>query len=262
VDKERSLERSVSSRLALVVGLKQEAKAAAVPTTIIGGGSAKQVRRLLAQAGPLDAVLSFGIAGGLAPGLKAGSLVIAESVIADESYPCCPEWLDALARRLPHAHIGSVAGVDAMIGSRLEKAALHRETGALAADMESHGAAAFARANRLPFIALRAIADPCERALPLSAMVGMNSDGSANIRAVLRELARRPGDLRGLLQTAREARAALNALLRCRSLLGGLFSFNNRGEPLLDLSGEFEFGRPLFVERNISFHRPLCLYAE
>ena len=252
----------MSSRLALVVGLKQEAKAAAASTTIIGGGSAKQVRKLLAQAGPLDAVLSFGIAGGLAPGLKPGSLVIAESIIADQSYQCCPQWVDALARRLPHAHIGSLAGVDAMVGSRGEKAALHRETGALAADMESHGAAAFARAKNLPFIALRAVADPCERVLPQEAMVGMRPDGSANVGAVLRELVRRPGDLRGLLQTAREAHAAMNALLRCRRLLGGLFGFNNRGEPLLDLAGEFEFGGPLFVDRDIGFHRALCVHAE
>jgi hopanoid-associated phosphorylase len=252
----------VPSRLALVVGLKQEAKAAAAVTTIIGGGSAHRVRSLLALAGPLDAVLSFGIAGGLAPGLKSGSLVIADSVVASHSYQCCPRWVDALARRLPHARVGSLAGVDAIVGSQAEKAALHRETGALVADMESHGAAAFARANGLPFVALRAVADPCERALPQAAMVGMRPDGSVNVGAVMRELARRPGDLPSLLLTAREAKAAMDALLRCRRLLGGLFGFNSRGGPAANPCGEFQFHGSPFGDGSIGFHRPNSVPAE
>ena len=252
----------MSPRIALVVGLKQEAKAAAAPLTIVGGGSARRTYELLGRAGPIDAVMSFGIAGGIAPGRKAGDIILADRIIAgDNTFDVDTRWLGHLSR-MPGAHIGPLAGVNEMIGCRHLKARLHRETGALAVDMESHGAARYARDRGIPFVALRAVADPHHRALPHSALVGMNPDGSTNVAAVLGRLARRPGDLPGLIQTAREASAAMRSLLRCRRLLGELFGFDHSIQPLLDLGGVIELRRPLFVEHNIGFHGALSLDAE
>jgi hopanoid-associated phosphorylase len=249
-------------RIALVVGLKQEAKAGAAPLTIVGGGSARRTYDLLSRAGRIDAVISFGIAGGIAPGHKAGDLILADRIVADETYRSDLRWLKTLSRNLPKASVGAIVGVDEMIGCHRHKARLHRNTGALAADMESHGAARFAQERGVPFVALRAVADPHHRALPQSALVGMNPDGSANVGAVLRQLARRPGDLPGLIQTAREASAAMKSLLGCRRLLGELFGFDHGVQPLLDLGGIVEFRRPLFVDGNIGLHGALSLDAE
>ena len=206
--------------------------------------------------------MSFGIAGGIAPGHKAGDVIVADRVIADETFATDPRWLATLSRKLPHTSVGALVGVDEMIGCRHHKARLHRETGGLAVDMESHGAARYARERGIPFVALRAVADPHHRALPQSALAGMNPDGSTNVSAVLRRLAQRPGDLPGLIQTAREAGAAMRALLRCRRLLGELFGFDHGVQPLLHLGGKNELRRPLFVEGNLGLHRALSLDAE
>ena len=93
--------------------------------------------------------------------------------------------------------------------------------------MELHGAARFAENWGLPFAALRAIADPQHRTLPPAAMVGMKPDGSADLKAVLAALARSPRQLRGLIQTAFDARAGMAALLGSRRLLGAFFGFED-----------------------------------
>ena len=224
-------------RVAIVVGLKAEGRVANVGAelTIIGGGSARQVeagltlaqKRAEAESRPLQAVLSFGLAGGLAEGLRPGDLVVASAIIAGEaSYPCHALWVASLSRLLPQAHLGAMAGVDAAVGSPKAKSALHANWGALAVDMESHGAARFAQDNGLPFAALRAIADPQIRALPQAALVGMKSDGSPDILAVIAALARQPTQLPGLIQTAFDAKAGMKALFVSRRQLGDFFGFD------------------------------------
>jgi hopanoid-associated phosphorylase len=215
-------------RIAIVVGLKAEARAAATPLVLVGGGSAARVEQFLAEAGPLDAVLSFGIAGGLAEDFTPGDLVLAEAIVTETRiYPADPHWLASLAAKIPQARRGKIAGVDAPVGSIEAKLRLHKKHGAVAVDMESHGAARFAAAANLPFVALRAIADPHLRALPQAALVGMKPDGSPDIAAVIKALARQPSQLAGLIRTALDARAGMGALFRSRRLLGASFGFDD-----------------------------------
>jgi hopanoid-associated phosphorylase len=225
-------------RIAIVVGMKAEGRIAdaSKDLTIIGGGSAAQVeaglsqvmRRAKAEGRPLQGVLSFGVAGGLAAHLKSGDLILPTMVhTGSQAYACHVGWSASLSKNLPHAHRGAMVGVDVMIGSPEAKRKLHRDHGALAVDMESHGAARFAEAWGLPFAAVRAIADPHHRVLPPAALVGLKADGSANVKAVLAALARRPNQLGPLILTALDAQAGMRALLRSRLLLGGLFGFDD-----------------------------------
>jgi hopanoid-associated phosphorylase len=225
-------------RIAIVVGMKSEGRIANVgrDLIVVGGGSASQVeagltramREAKSQGRPLQGVLSFGVAGGLAANLRPGDIVLPHAVHADNhAYPCHKGWTTSLSRHLPGAHRGALAGVDAPVGTPEAKRQLHGARGALAVDMESHGAARFASKHGLPFAALRAIADPHHRTLPPAAMVGMKSDGSADLKAVLGALARRPAQLRGLIQTAFDARAGMAALLGSRRLLGAFFGFED-----------------------------------
>jgi hopanoid-associated phosphorylase len=225
-------------RIAIVVGMQAEGRIANVgrDLTIIGGGSAAQVEARLttamnlakAQGRPLQGVISFGVAGGLASNLRPGDIVLSHSVhFGSDNWPCHRGWVSHLSRQLPQAHKGALVGVDAPVGTPEAKRKLHSKNGALAVDMESHGAARFATAHSLPFVALRAIADPQHRALPAAALVGMKADGSADITAVLKALARRPSQLRGLIQTAFDARAGMAALLGSRRLLGAHFGFDD-----------------------------------
>lgn len=225
-------------RIAIVVGMKSEARIAAVgpDLTIVGAGSAAQVEAGLARAHqqakaqgrPLQAVLSFGVAGALAPHLRPGDLLLPYAVHAGPKfYSCHAGWIARLSRALPHAHSGGLVGADEPIMTPDHKRRLHRTYGALAVDMESHGAARFANDHDLPFAALRAIADPQRRAIPQAAVAGFRPDGSADVVAVLGALARSPGQLGGLIKTAFDARAGFAALLGSRRVLGSFFGFDD-----------------------------------
>jgi hypothetical protein len=97
-----------------------------------------------------------------------------------------------------------------------DKQALHRSTGALAVDMESHVAGATAAAHGVPFAVCRAIVDPAWRTLPPAATAGLRDDGTTALGPILRELMRQPSQLGALLQLAGDARAARTALVHAR----------------------------------------------
>ena len=111
-------------------------------------------------------------------------------------------------------------GVDAIVASSTEKAELHRTTGALAVDMESHVAARVAQRHRLPFAAARVVCDPAHRTLPPAARVAMKPDGRVDFLAVMRSLLAHPAQLPALIQTGRDAEQAFGSLLRGQRRLG------------------------------------------
>ena len=195
----------------VAVGLKSEA--ALLPPglrVVISGGDPAR----LAALWPADAtaVLSFGIAGGLAPGVARGEVILASALWeADETLPVDAPWLAALSAHIP-ARIGLLAASASLLDSPAAKAALHARSGALAVDMESGAAARFARARNLPFAVLRAVADGPADALPRAAAVGLNPDGSPAPGRVLAALLRHPGELPALLRLARASAAAHEAL--------------------------------------------------
>lgn len=158
--------------------------------------------------------MSFGIAGGLAPELKPGDLIVADRVLAVSglTYETDPVWSETLRRRAAPAAGGTVATVERPVRSVSEKSRLAALTGAAAADMESAGVAEAASSAEVPFVIVRAIADPASRALPPAALVGLAPDGSTRPFAVLRELLFRPWDLPALLRLGNDTSTALKRL--------------------------------------------------
>lgn len=215
----------------IVTGLAQEARIAAGAgmTVICSSSDPKQLRALLATFDPstIRGVISFGVAGGLCPTLKSGDVVVATEVMAGDS-----RWLAGFAlseeliagtglgrRRVVQ---GGLAGVEKVVAAQAGKAALHLETGAIAVDMESHIAAAYAAEAGLPFAALRVVSDPASRALPALAMAAIKPNGDIDLRKVLRGVARNPLSLRALVSTGLDFNRALRSLRGCRAfLLGG-----------------------------------------
>lgn len=198
----------------VVVGLQAEARIASrLGTVAISGArpalAVAGIQRLIDQGA--TELLSFGLSGGLAPGLVPGDLVIATAVlIGDMRHPSDPGLTNRLTAALPEANLGAVIGSDLAITGVAAKQGLHASTGAMAVDMESQAVAGAG----LPFAVLRAIADPADRSLPPAALVGLKADGGSDIRAVLAALLRQPGQLPRLLGVARESSAALAALRR------------------------------------------------
>lgn len=169
----------------------------------------------------VSGIISFGIAGGLAPHLSAGDWVVASGVRnGDDIIATDRPWTEKLLEMLPGAVHAEVAGADAVVASAKEKSELHQQTGAAAVDMESHIAAKIAAEHRIPFVACRVIIDPAHRTLPPAATLGLRLDGTPDVPAVLRSLKQSPGQLPDLIRVASDAYIARRALRSGREQLG------------------------------------------
>jgi adenosylhomocysteine nucleosidase len=220
--------------LIIVVGLAFEARIAAGPgVRVICSGDGRNLTAKLtaaiAEARTLvngcPGIISFGVAGGLAPHLKPGTCVVGSAVLSGtDRMPISAEWAQKLLSAIPDSVSGMLLGVPAPVANPDEKRALYLKTGAIAVDMESHIVAAVGKAHDLPVAAIRVITDPARRALPASAVAAMRPNGTTNIGAMLRSVVKRPRELPALFQTALDARAARATLVRGRSMLGPAFT--------------------------------------
>jgi hopanoid-associated phosphorylase len=166
-------------------------------------------------------LISFGVAGGLAPGLRPGTCIIGSSVIDEgQDRPTDARWAQRLRRIIPDTVYGPLLGVRQPIALSGDKSALHRKTGAIGVDMESHVVARAAAQHEVPLAVIRVVVDPVERTIPRSALAGTRADGTINPLGVVKSLMRHPGDLYGLIRMSLDARAARATLVRGSALLG------------------------------------------
>jgi hopanoid-associated phosphorylase len=230
------------SRIVAVTGLAFEARIASGPgvVTVCSGDRDRFATELgRAVAGGCRGIVSFGIAGGLVASLRPGTLVVASEVIADgERLPTSAGWSQAILQSHPGAIHAPIAGSDTVVAFPAAKAALGLGTDAVAVDMESHIAARVAAEHGLPFVVIRAVADPVHRALPEAARGVVSADGRTDVKAVMRSLAREPRQLVGLMRLGLDARRAQSTLRASRNLLGEFFSLPELGEAPLPLHAE------------------------
>jgi adenosylhomocysteine nucleosidase len=196
--------------LLVVSGIGQAAAAAAAGRLIDAGAGA---------------LVSWGLAGGLAPSLEAGAVCLPEEVIGPDGthYSTAREWRETLARSVAaHRRVagGSMLTSAAPIATTAAKAAAHRDTGAVAVDMESSAVAKVALTRGLPFIAVRAIVDTAADELP-RAVSGASGSGQVRIGRLVLGLMRSPVDLVSLLRLAKRYRIAIGSLRTVAALLEG-----------------------------------------
>jgi hopanoid-associated phosphorylase len=217
--------------IGVISGLRAEARSLSALTglrIVCSGSNPQQARRLAVEFIDEGArgLLSFGLAGGLSPAVRPGDLLLPEAVVlpAGARLPTDREWCGRLAAGLSalpsHVHRGTLAGSDRLLATIAAKRELHAATGALAVDMESHGIAETATRAGLPFVVIRAVADPFDQILPRAASTAIGSDGEVRLRAVARALLERPGELGALLRLARQSGRALAALRSVALLVG------------------------------------------
>lgn len=210
-------------KLGVVTGMRSEAKlfdGLACQVVSGGGHAASTVAKIDSLvADGVTQLVSFGIAGALAPAMEPGELAMATDVAMPDGSAIAADamWSREVAARIGGARLALIAGASAAVATPEAKAALHRATGAMAIDMESHHVAAAAQRHNLPFIVIRAIADTAGDELPPAALVGLDEEGRPAIGAVLLSLLRNPLQLPALLRVARRSDIALKALLGGRA---------------------------------------------
>jgi adenosylhomocysteine nucleosidase len=208
-------------------GLAAEARIARAAgfSTIVGAGDRDRTAALVRGAVErANCLVSFGIAGALAPELRAGDVVISTEVVsgtdrwrAEDSFRT---HVARLAREVGSTE-GLVLGARQIVATRSEKWRAWEETGALAVDLESDVVARIATAAGIPFLVVRTIADSVYRELPPAALIPLTENGTPKLSRVFASVLRRPRQVGALVGLACETRTALAALaLPARALQG------------------------------------------
>ena len=169
------------------------------------------------------ALMSFGIAGGLDPALESGAAVVASEVRNEvTALVCDAAWSVRIYEALVNAPCRSPAGektlkaplahASGVLSHAGDKAALFAATGAAVADMESYGVAEVAAAHKVPFAALRVVADGAGDAVPAVALAATTEDGRVRVgKSILRALAN-PWQIPGLIRLGRRTAVATRRL--------------------------------------------------
>jgi adenosylhomocysteine nucleosidase len=224
--------------IGVVTGLRAEARCLRGLNLRVAcsGGSAERARAEAARlaAGGAVALISFGLAGGLAPDLGAGDLLLPETVrtLQGPSVATDPRWRERLRARLETGGLrhagGGLAGSVRVVATLADKQALSAATGAVAVDMESYEVAVAAGAAGIPFVVIRAIADPSDQVVPRAALEALRPDGRVHVLATLGGVIRQPGQLIAMLRLGRDSAAALATLRRVADLGGPDLAFDRR----------------------------------
>jgi len=125
--------------------------------------AAKRLNTLLSGPKP-QLLICAGFAGGLDPKLRTGDLVLAENLSSPE---VVERVRAAVAADATPCIYGSMISRVLPVESSDDKAALFRETGALAVDMESESVAKACWEAGVPLLVVRTISDPAGDSLPV-----------------------------------------------------------------------------------------------
>ncbi|PKM12232.1 MAG: phosphorylase [Gammaproteobacteria bacterium HGW-Gammaproteobacteria-3] len=162
-------------------------------------------------------LISWGCAGALNETLKPGDLTLVATLVSGqmETIDIQSPWLSETRRILsglkPHIS-GCLAESKTIVSLTEDKKKLRRQTQACVLDMESIAIAQIARQHNVPFLAIRAIADPVDMSLPQTVIQALNSEGDVVLSRLLSYLARHPSELTRLVKLGRHFNAAQKTL--------------------------------------------------
>ena len=181
----------------------------------IGRAAAAGAAQALVDAG-VSALMTFGMAGGLDPALKPGSVVIPRELISTDGarYAACRAWREQVAAAVSALRAvseGNLLTSTHAIQTPADKAAAFRTTGAAAVDMESVAVAEIAAKHNLPFIAVRVIVDTAADMLP-RAVVAASRAGKVQFARLLGGLILAPREIASMIRLAQRYRIAMRSL--------------------------------------------------
>lgn len=174
-------------------------------TLIKTGIGAANATQALSPLPKFDRVLSVGFAGALQPGMATGDLVIDIRGADAELPPMARELAATLNIKL---HFGKIVDSPSVIASPQDKRALGQKLRASAVDMESAAISQWAKNKGSEFLAVRAILDGVDDALPSGVPEG------EDLASLLRFVRKNARELPLLAATGLRQRRAMQNLLR------------------------------------------------
>lgn len=174
-------------------------------------GAARAAEQLIEQGA--TRLMSFGVCGGLAAGVKTGDLILPKTVMRDgQTLSLESEWYDKILRQIPDAKSGALVSVKHAVTTPQQKAQLHQSSQAIAVDVESFVVMQIAQAHNFHGLVIRAVLDPSDQTLPPAALDGVNDKGETQFWPVIRGLAKRPQDLPDLIRLGGQNKRACSTL--------------------------------------------------
>lgn len=206
---------------------------AAFPNLLVLSGQAKVNLPLVVPAS-CTRLISMGLCGGLAPGLKVPDVAIAAWVVdksRDKSFSSA-SWNILAQTRLNEAGITNKivpyysSGLMDEADGIAQRASLFTKTGAWAIDDESRFTVAEAARRGIPFNVIRPLSDAFDDELPLMARGKiMNPDGSPNVPYLLSVLGQDQGEgAESVFTVAEHYRQSLEALEKTAKALAPLIA--------------------------------------
>jgi adenosylhomocysteine nucleosidase len=194
-----------------------------------GAENARTASQLLITQGA-NQLISWGCAAALDESFQPGDLILANSCVDADNIAFdlnTENWLThtktCLDKRLTvNTYTGKLAESKSIVASSRAKAKIAEATGAIALDMESIAVAKVAQANHLPFLTIRAIADPLAMDLPTAVSHALNDQGDVVLSKLLTYLLWHPAELSGLIRLGLHFNAAKKTLKQVAKQLDAL----------------------------------------
>ena len=183
--------------ICIVVGMEQEAEIVQriypKALIVIGAGDAallaSRLNTVLRQ-GNIDRIISVGICGGIAPDMKAGTIVVGASVTYQLSQIATDIiWSRRILSAIPDAQLVKFAWSATAVARMIDKTTLRKVTGADVVDEETFIVGSIAVTKGISFTALRVVSDSADFELPPAALIQLTSAGKDNIGAIFDSIA-------------------------------------------------------------------------
>jgi adenosylhomocysteine nucleosidase len=187
-----------------------------------GANNAERATQQLIAAGAQQ-IISWGCAGALAPYLKSGDLIIPETIqtLSGAKVSTNTVLRTHIIKRLGQQTYFEETLLESatIVASAQEKSILFQTTIAIAVDMESAAAAQICQQKKIPFIAIRSIADPANFDLPKAISHSIDSEGSVNLTQLIFYIICHPSELPSLVRLGYHFKAANKKLKQISPLL-------------------------------------------
>lgn len=189
-----------------------------------GPKAAERAAERLANEG-VTSLISWGCAAALSPRLQPGDLALPSRLIGADGtiQETDSEWRNRLSARLAAhlpIHNGDLAESAEIIATAAAKQVIYDTTGAIVLDMESAAVSRTALSQGIPFMAIRAIADPAAMTVPGSILDALDDDGKVQIPKLLSRVLQKPTDFLGLIHLGWHFHAAMKTLSKVAAIAG------------------------------------------
>lgn len=165
----------------------------------------------------VDAVISWGICGGLSPSVNIGDVFVSTRIIVDAASGYAPvsvdtEWADVIWFDTIAPATGATYSSSKLIATDpAARAALCKATGADTVDQLSYAVAAWATQNKRCYVNIGAVSDSWNQAITTDPKL-VNANGSPSAWEALNDLIKQSSNLPLMVKEAWTTQAALHAL--------------------------------------------------